>query len=242
MNKSSVPFARQGETLVDERAEYGGGSEITGGLDRFGRTPDQIRRDRKPYLYPNGRVDVEALQELEARVLALENASPVTDNTPKLEYYEQQIEEISGKWAECDKKRLHQVDLVTELREKLEVKTARNADHRALQEKITQLEAIIAQKNRDIQQARQDSRSYQSELEKLKVHYTYMEEGALEVIEDAKLGALVRQMPKLVHLRQANDPEGGHMPGWIVQVGSQKYDGETPEDALSVFFKAKDGD
>lgn len=206
-------------------------------VDVFGRTPEQMNKDRKPYLYPNGRVDVEALQELEARVEAIERGcycyrgldpESVAQNTR--EYYEQQIEELSAKWQAAEEKLSEMRTLHSSEANRSDLFFIENKEQAdtisELREKLGSRDAVIAQKNRELEQA------YKIIKEAAEV------ENNRPIVADAKLGALVRQMPKhYILFRAINAPAG-----WMVEGMGLQISRDTPEASLEALLKAKDGD
>lgn len=198
----------------------------------------------KSYLYQNGMVDIEALQALERRVATLETdrfAYPVPVDT-RIDYYEQQIEEISGKWqaAEENLKRMtflrdeasleyarqinsHSglISTIAELREKLGVV---NSVVEALNLDVSQRNAIIAEKNRELSMSQKEVSRLLSSIDVYEKHLPVRELTAF--MEDAKLGALVRQMPDggyLIRLKNALhaccNGESDESKEWIKQAG-----------------------
>lgn len=162
------------------------------------------------------------LHLLEARLEAIERGcyyyrgldpESVAQNT-RIAYYEGQIEEISGKWQDAEELAKHntedailcamqrdqfekaykeQADTIASLRERLDncrvlikdMETTEQVQLKSARGEIEQLKAIIAQKNRELEIAiNRTTWASQCTLEE----YTQME-------ENAKLGALVRQMP-----------------------------------------------
>lgn len=104
----------------------------------------------------------------------------------------------------------NQADTIHALRDQLAAKTDR----------CEQLEAIIAQKNREISDG---------------LHRSGLKP---EFIADAKLGALVRGMPKhYILFRAINAPAG-----WMVEGMGLQISRDTPEESLEALLKAKEGE
>lgn len=104
-----------------------------------------------------------------SRLNALENRETTAGGNSR-EYYEQQIEEISAKWQEAD---AHRQAAESEFKASQALNRQLADTIADLREMIGSRDAIIAQKNRE-----------------LEVKYSYHS----QIMSDAKLGAMVRQM------------------------------------------------
>lgn len=203
--------------MSETQAEYCGGSSIFVGLggpqhypiggykiteagEKLLRSDDRLRQIESTLEWLTVAVNRDG-----GRLNKLENSQTAVDGNSR-EYYEQKIEEISGKWQAAEEnyqrmkaneaeRKLRQAyesiekykqnrdtaaETISELREKLDVSEGMRRDAAELYVSDNdQLKAISAKKDRELEQARSG------------LNWSRFD----EIETDAKLGALVRQMP-----------------------------------------------
>lgn len=200
------------------------------------------------------------LDKLELRIATMETerfAYPVpVDN--RIAYYEGQIEEVNAKWQAAEEKLREALDAVEKIgdeRYEFQKQSLRMAETiTGLRGKIGSRDAIIAQKNREMAakevaldedlpmrvEARRLLLDQVKQLQdRLKVYEEHLPVRELTAfMDDAKLGALLRQMPKhYILFRAINAPAG-----WMVKGMGLQISRDTPEASLEALLKAKDGD
>lgn len=232
MNKSSVP----GDRLVEEHAQYCGGSSIISSeRASIGKPFEPGSLEMAHYLL---KALTERLGELEnhaewaekainrdgERLSRLESIhAPVYSNSR--EYYEQKIEELSGKWqAAEDRARMFadKCDKLIARSQQLQVSVDYlGSTVNGQADTISELREQLAEKNRELECARIEFRHQAQEVR------------ATELMKaDAKLGALVRQMPEGHELSSLSRWYYGHANRLDL-----KRSGSTPEEAMEAWRK-----
>ncbi len=196
------------ESLVGASGEYCTSDERSAyNLDRFGRSPEQIAVDRgqcatQGEVFPPGSLEMahyllksqgEGISLLAAR---LETLEACTDHAKVPHVFQEREDQIRAELHAVNQENARMSDTISDLRKQLAAKSAlvhdmETVEHMQLKSarvKVKQLEAIIAEKNREIKIAWEESKK---NLEMFNAFSTECEQH----VTDAKLGALVRQMP-----------------------------------------------